>query len=626
MDRRLTTVIAADMVGYSALIGADEEGTLAALRFIRSEIIDPLLVKHNGRVANTAGDSLLIEFSSTVEAVRCAVAIQTGVERCESGLVKGRGIKFRIGVNVGDVVAQGDDLLGDGINVAARLESLAPSGGIVLSRSVRDHIRDKLDPELVDLGLIRIKNIARPVHAFQLLLDGQKPMRVARDNGDRGGNRIRYALVATCLAIVIAGATLWFRPGSDVVPADPEKMLYDPKQQPSIAVLAFDNLTGDPDQEHVSDGLSEDIISALARLPDMIVIARNSSFSFKGEPVDVRKVAEELSVQYVLEGSLQQSDETLRITAQLIDAVSGRHVWSRKFDRPREDFFAVKDEITGLIIAELNSELLEGDGYWSGINGFKSMGLWYAARKAISQGRSWTPAGVRNGIEITREVLSQDPDSVWAHGWLALNLATTARLGWVEDRKAAFETAEIHAKKAISLDETYPDGYMALSWVRIAQNRLDEAIALGETALDLSPGDAGVLAILAIYYQKDMQTDRSIELFRRAIRIDRKAAGWVWENYGETLVMAGEYDLALTVYAEGLKYSEGFIEAEIYLGQAIAFDGLGRDAEAKDAIRLVLDTAPEITVQYLRSFQRYKDQDYKDRWLATLKRLGIPEG
>ncbi len=622
MDRKLTTVLAADVAGYSALVGADEEGTLAAFRAIRSDVIDPLLEKHNGKVANTAGDSLLIEFPSTVEAVRCAVAIQTGIADCDSEAVRGKGLKFRIGINIGDVVAHGDDLLGDGVNIAARLENLAPSGGIVFSRNVRDQVRDKIDLQLTDLGRVRVKNIARPIHAFQLVLDGQQPMRVA------GGNRrrITYTLAAACLAVAIGVGALWFGSGSDIATADPVRMLYDPLQEPSIAVLAFDNLTGDPEQEHVSDGLSEDIISALARIPDIVVIARNSSFTYKGSPVDVRQIAEELSVQYVLEGSLQQSDRTLRITAQLIDAVSGRHIWSQKYDRPRSDFFAVRDEITDRIIAELNSQLREGDGYWSNLDGFKSMDLWIMARKAISQGRSWTPAGNRNGIGTTREILAQDPDSVWAHGWLALLLGTAARLGWVEDRSAAFKTAEIHAQRAISLDRTYPDGYIALSWIRIAQNRLPEAITLGETALGLAPGDSGIMAMLAIYYQKDMQAERSIELFERAIRIDRKAPGWMWENYGEALIMAAKYDLALPVYSEGLKYSEGFILAEIHLGRAVAFDALGRGADAKDAIGKALLNAPQITVQYLRKFQRYKDQDYKDRWLATMKRLGVPQG
>ena len=619
MARKLTTIVAADIAGFSRLVGVDEEGLLARLRAIRAEITDPLIARHGGRIANTAGDSLLVEFPSTVEAVRCAIAVQDAVRDREDALPEDRRIRFRIGVNLGDVIAEGADLLGDGVNVAARLEALAPPGGIVMSRSVRDQMRDRLKVSLHDLGDIRVRNIARPIRAFQVAQDGQPPIRPPR-----GGLRRALAAALVALIVVSAGA-YWWAQRPDFAPADPEKMTYAPDEQPSIAVLAFDNLTGDPQQEYLSDGISEDIIAELARLPGVLVIARNSSFVYKGEPVDIRKIAEEQSVRYVLEGSLQQSEDVIRVTAQLVDAISGHHVWAKKFDRPRREFFTLRDGIVHEIIAELNRNLIDAGGGWRGARLFDSIDTWLLARKAVWRSRQWNRADNRIAIALAHQILATEPDSAWAHMELAFRHATIGRLGWTDDRRAALGQAEIHAEKAVELDPGFEGGHISLAWIRLAQGRLAEGIAEGEKALALAPGDSVTLGILALVYQKDMQADRAIELFQRAVRVDGRSAGWVWENYGEALLMAGRHAAAVPVYLRGLENSRGFIATEIHLGLAVAYDALGKAEDARRAIGDAVMATPDVTVAYMRNFQRYKDQAYKDRWLATLARLGLPE-
>ncbi len=361
MDRRLAAIVAADVAGFSRLVGTDEEGTLAELRAHRAELIDPLLAQHNGRVANTAGDSLLIEFPSAVDAVRCAIALQDGMRARSSDVAEDRRIEYRIGVNVGDVVPDGEDLLGEGVNVAARLEGLAPPGGIVLSRSARDQVRDRMELNLADLGEVEAKNITRPVRAFQVLRDGEVPVQPV----DPGRRWALWRFAAAAAALLVAAWTWWQWIDPEISPADPANMAFALPDKPSIAVLAFDNLSGDPDQEFVSDGISEDITSALARIPQLFVIARNSAFSYKGMPVKIQRIAEELGVRYVLEGSVQRDGDRLRVTALLIDAVQGHHLWSERYDRDITDLFAVKDEITREIASNLNVKLALGNTEWA---------------------------------------------------------------------------------------------------------------------------------------------------------------------------------------------------------------------------------------------------------------------
>lgn len=617
MERKLTTIVAADVVGYSTLIGVDEEGVIRTLRNRKKNVVEPLLEQHAGRLANTAGDSLLIEFPSSVEAVRFAETMQAEMARLNQA--EKSGIVFRIGVNVGDVVVEGEDLLGGGVNIAARLEGLAPPGGIVLSQTAHDQIRDRLDLRLEDMGEVSVKNIARPIRAFRILAEGEAHS--VKPAVKRAAGKPLIAGVAV-LTILFASAAFWFISRPDLPPADPNRMAYELTDVPSIAVLAFHNLTGDATQNHVSDGLSDDIIAGLARLAGVVVVAQNSSFVYKDQPTPIPQIAEELSVQFILEGSVQQSDKTLRITARLVDAVSGHYVWTRKYDRPRSDFFAIRDEITNEIISELNANIVGGV---SAASEFESMDNWYTARRSLWHALKWTPEDNKISSELAEEVLRAEPGSIWALARLAFNHASAVRLRWSDDPAASLQLAEEYALRAVELDRDSPSAHGSLSWVRITQNRVSDAITSGETALQLSPSGAILHGFLGLYLQKDMQAERAIEHFGRAVRSDIHAPGWLWENYGEALLMVGDHEGAVSIYLTGLENAQGFVASESWLGLAIAYDAVGDAEKAATAIENSVAKFPRMSVDFMEKFQRYKDQEYKERYLATLRRLGVPE-
>ena len=314
-ERRLAAILAADVAGYSRLMGADEEATLAQLKFHRKELVDPKIREHRGRIVKTTGDGMLIEFASVVDAARCAVEIQRGMAECNAEVSQDRRIEFRIGINVGDVIFENEDIFGDGVNIAARLESIAEPNGIIISEDAYRQVRDKLDVSFEDGGVQQLKNIARPVGVYRAKLD--RPSR----------------LVSTLKL--------------------PDK--------PSIAVLPFQNMSGDPEQEYFADGISEDLITALSKLSQLFVIARNSSFSFKGKNVHVGEVARNLGVRHVLEGSVRKSGNRVRVTAQLVDVNSGGHLWAERFDRELTDIFAVQDDVTSQIVAALAVSLAPRD-------------------------------------------------------------------------------------------------------------------------------------------------------------------------------------------------------------------------------------------------------------------------
>lgn len=339
-DRRLAAILAADVAGYSLLMGADEEGTLQQLKAHRKELVDPKITEHRGRIVKTTGDGMLVEFASIVDAVRCAVDIQRSMLERNAKVPAESRIQFRIGINVGDIISDDNDIYGDGVNVAARLEALAEPGGICVSRNVHDQVRDKLGFSFEDMGEQTVKNIARPIGVHRIEL--------AEDSGSTG--------VKSTAAV-------------------PKPELAN-SSRPSLAVLPFANISGDPEQEYFADGISEDIITGVSKLRWFFVIARNSSFVYKGKATDVKRVARELGVRYVLEGSVRKAGNRVRITAQLIDASTGNHIWADRYDGDLADVFALQDEITNKVVAAIEPRLLEAEGIRSQNRSPDDIGAW----------------------------------------------------------------------------------------------------------------------------------------------------------------------------------------------------------------------------------------------------------
>ena len=375
VQRRLSAILAVDMVGYSRLIGADEEGTIERQRAHRAELIDPQIANQGGRIVKTMGDGLLVEFASVVDAVKCAVAVQSGMAEREAEVPDQRRIQYRVGVNLGDIVIDGDDILGDGVNIAARLEGLAEPGGVCVSAKVFEEIGNKLDVAFEDLGPQEVKNIATPVRAYRVTL-----------------NRV---------------------PSTPIAAASPVHL-----EKPSIAVLPFDNMSGDPEQEFFSDGLAEDIITALSKIERMRVIARHSTFAYKGQALDLRRIAGELGVRYVLEGSVRRGGDRLRITAQLIDADDGSHLWAERYDRPVDDLFDIQDEITKEIVTSLRVKLTDGEEARVWARGTNNIDAWQFSVRAMELFREFTPSGYLEARELAERAVELDPD--YAHAWAAL--------------------------------------------------------------------------------------------------------------------------------------------------------------------------------------------------------------
>ena len=338
IERKLSAILAADVAGYSRLMGIDEEGTLSRLTVHRRDVFDPSIVRNRGRIVKTTGDGLLAEFTSVVDAVRCAVEVQTDMASRNSGEAEDRRIAFRIGINVGDIVEQDGDIFGEGVNIAARLEGIAEPGGICVSARVQEDAAGRVDLTFEDMGEQALKNIARPVHAFRL--------------------RVEQPAI----------------PGAATHPPSPDK--------PSIAVLPFQNMSGDPEQEYFGDGIAEDIITALSKLRGFFVIARNSTFAYKGKAPNIRQVARELGVRYVLEGSVRKAGERLRVTGQLIDATSGNHIWAERYDRPVADIFAVQDEITASVVAAIEPQLYAAENLRLQSKPPESLDAWGPVRSA----------------------------------------------------------------------------------------------------------------------------------------------------------------------------------------------------------------------------------------------------
>lgn len=621
-NRRLAAIVAADVAGYSRLVGADEEGTLQALRGHRTDLIDPLLADHAGRIANTAGDSLLIEFPSAVAAVRFAIAMQEGMAARNETVPAEQRIEFRIGINVGDVVTEGDDLLGHGVNVAARLEALAPPGGICLSRTARDQVRDQLTLKMEDMGEVAVKNIDRPVRVFRLLGDGETP---ARGTPRRAGRPWLVAAAAVLLILVGGGGFYWWSGRPDIAPADPAKLAFPLPDKPSIAVLAFENLSGDPKQDYVSDGLSEDIIAALSRLPSLFVIARNSSFIYKGKPVKVQQVAEELGVRYLLEGSVQRSGEKLRVSAQLIDALSGHHLWSETYDRVVTELFAVKDDITLNIVSSLQVELTEGKRAELSRHDTNNLQAWLLYQEGQGHHFRFTKEDTATAQDIYRQVLELDPGYVSVYVSLAWTHINNARFKWSATPERSFQRGVELAEKALGLDPDSSHVHNLLNGVHLYRGEHDLAIEAGRKALALDPNNYDAAATLALALLKAMQPDQSIAHFKLAMRLSPYYPSWILENLGEAYVMAEQCGDAIDTYQKVLTRKPGAsIAGESYLGLALCYDAQGREGEAREAIAKAVETYPRYTVSHLRGWLLYKDPVYLERYLATVSRLGLP--
>ena len=586
-NRRLAAIVAADIAAYSRLIGQDEEGTLRALRAHRTELIDALIVQHGGRIANTAGDSLLLEFPSAVDAVRCAIAVQEGMAVRNGEIEADRRIAFRIGINVGDVVAEGKDLLGDGVNVAARLEGLCEPGGLCLSATAHDYVSGNVTAEFVDDGEHELKNIERPVHVWRW-------------------SKIEGAGTAD------AGA----------VPQPPAN-------KPSIAVLPFDNMSSEAEQEYFCDGVVEDIITELSKFRWLSVIARNSTFTYKGKTADVKSIGEELGARYVVEGSVRKAGERIRINAQLIDSGDGSHVWAERYDRQLTDIFDLQDEITQTLVATIEPELAAVERGRARNRPTEILGAWELLQKALWYRYRYTAEAYDTAESLLAESIALDPGFAAAHATMGWMCYARVIMGYSDDPEKHLQEGARCARTAIELDDREALAYCTLNAVQTMMTDYDSALTNIDHVIELNPNYAQAHMLRALTLV--LAADDDVEAIRQSAEMGMKLSPkdpMTWNSLmciGETYFDEGNLETAAKYFDSACQQPVTNYWPHISLATCLKL--LNREEEAKSALATALEMNPALSIAIIQRIVSDKIKS-KPNWqisLNALRELGLPE-
>jgi len=591
VERRLAAILAVDAAGYSRLMGEDEEGTLAALRAVRRELADPKIAEHRGRIVKTTGDGLLAEFASVVDAVRCAVEVQRELIARNAAIPAGRRIEFRMSVNVGDIIIEDGDIFGDGVNIAARLEALAEPGGICISAAAHEQVRDKLDFSFEDMGEQQVKNIARPVHAFAV---GVGP----RASGPH------------------AGGTPAVQPAAGLPLPD----------KPSLAVLPFQNLTGDAEQEYFVDGMVEEITTAIARLPWLFVIARNSAFTYKGKPVDVKQVAQELGVRYVLEGSVRKAGNRVRITGQLIDTATGAHIWADRFDGTFDDIFELQDQVASNVAGAIEPKLRQSEIERASRKPTANLTAYDLYLHALAQSYRYTEKGFAEAVVLARQALAIDPSYAPAAalvGWCRYQQRVQ---GWgalsdedvVEACRLAHQAIEAERDDADTIWQAAWTLFLLAGEAAIAAAALDRALAL-------NPNAAHAWSARGFIHAVRNQPEAAIEALERARRLSPfdPYSFFYASNIAAAHFTARRFEQAIE-WADHALHGQPRMVPAIRVKVA-ANAHLGHLDEARAELSRVLAIDPKLTIAGFRDVAHYLAPDFLELYVTGLRLAGLPE-
>ena len=564
--RRLAAILVADVVGYSRKMNENEEATLAALKSLWSDVVDPAIAKHRGREFKSVGDGKLVEFASAVDAVQCAIALQESSQQTE--------LQLRIGVHIGDVVADGDDMLGDGVNIAARLQREADAGGILISAAVNDQIRGKVRAVFADIGELNLKNIDQPLRALK-----------------------------------------WT--GAAAARAEPRPA---PR---SLAVLPFTNLSNDPEQEFFADGLVEDIITTLSKLSGLTVIARNSTFMYKHRQVDVREAAHALGVQFVLEGSVRKSGDRMRVAVQLVDARTGGNLWGERYDRNVDDIFALQDEITLIVATELQAQLTEGEQARLRYTVTRNVEAWTLYAQGMAHYRSgvMSPEGMGRARALWERALTLDPNSSVLHAMLANLRVADARMGWWDKREDAISIGAAHVRQALALDPCNADAHASSGMLLNLQRRFDEAEHAVRRALELAPGSADVAAYAAVVLTSAGAYAEAIAAIEKALRLSPTPPANYLGIQGNAYRLAGKFPEAIAAFKAYSDRSPGFGNLDL----AIIYQRQGRVSEARAEVTRALRARPNLSVSGFAAAQIRRDDESLAADLEALRAAGLPD-
>jgi len=678
VKRKLTAILSADVKGYSRLMGEDEKGTVRTLNEYK-EVMTGLIQHHHGRVVDSTGDNLMAEFASVVDAVECSVEIQKGLKTRNAELPENRRMEFRIGINLGDVIEEEERIYGDGVNIAARLESLSEAGGICISGKTYDEIKNKLPLGYKYLGEQTVKNITEPIRTYRVLMEPEAAGKVIgeKKTKPRQWQMATIGLVVAVIVVIVA-VVMWklytpsapkpevvpkekvtaaqperppatmppsaeVAPKEKVIPSSPgkvskpvtspppkeevaskEKMAFPLPDEPSIAVLPFVNMSEDPKQEFLSDGITEEITTALSKVRHLFVISRQSTFSYKGKPVKVKQVSEELGVRYVLEGSVQRSADRIRINAQLIDALTGRHIWAERYNRDLTDLFALQDEITMKILTAIRVKLTEGEHVSSSEKYFKGkqgLDCYLKILEGYKYREGYNVEDTRAARRIAEEAIAICPELPPAYVLLG---SVHQMEYWTSSGKSLQDSIEKGieaAQKALALDDSNASAHALLGDFYWLKREYDKAISEGERAIALAPGEA----VVHIMYAKNLvfagRSEEAIPLFQKAIRLNPVGTTNLYLNFGHALRMTGKFEEAVSAYRKSIQLSPDNILTHNSL--AATYSMMGREKEARAEAAEVIRINPKFSVDLFAKRQVYKDQSEINKLVDALRKAGL---
>jgi len=628
LERKLTAILCADVFGYSRLMGEHEEATLRTLTSYR-RLIDGLIQHHRGRFVNSAGDSVVAEFASVVDAVQCAVVIQTTLRAENANLPPDQRMEFRIGVNLGDVMVEGEQIYGDGVNVAARLESLAEPGGICISGKVHQEIKGKLTLGYEDLGSQQVKNIAETVRVFRVLMEAGGAVTPTRQRQGVAREYVRRGIFSIAGLAIIAATIIFVQhlslrpptPSASFPPAQPPALTLPDK--PSIAVLPFTNMSGDREQEYFSDGITDDLITALSRLPDLFVIARTSTFTYKGKAAKVQDIGRELGVAYVLEGSVRKAGDNVRITAQLVDASSGDHLWAEHYDRPLKDIFSLQDEIVRRIVTTLKLQLpLDTRWRYFAAQHTDNPEAYDDYLRGAEYVLTFSAEGISKAKEMFEKAIQLDPAFTDAYGWLGYTYFWSWYSQYSGDDPEMLDRAIRLEQTAIALDDAHAYAAHAnLCRFYPFKRQYEQAVTECQRAIELAPSYFNPYFWLAETSVRSGKPNEAIGFIEKTERLDPLHRVYWEAGRGEAYIVMGHYADAIPIFKAYFVWNPNVVWTHVW--QALAYSELGREQEAQGEAAEIMRISPHFSLKAEKERMSLQDEALEERYLADLRKAGL---
>lgn len=629
MKRRLAAVLHADVKGYSRLMGDDEVATVRTLTEYR-DVLRERVTAHGGRIVDTAGDGFLVDFPSVMDALDCALDFQKDIKNRNCELPENRRLEFRIGIDVGEVIEQGDKIFGDGVNTAARLEGLAEAGGICISGNAYEQVKKRLSLTYEYLGEKTLKNIGEPVRVYRVLMETKAPTNRVRVEGLNLRWLMNRAIFAAAVFLAMAtGLWVWQsyeRPASSTSEnrsVKMEKPVSAAPDTPSLAVMPFSNLSGDPDQEFLSDGITEEIITTLSKVPKLLVIASNSSFALKGKATNVQQVGRELRVRYVLEGSVRRSGDRVRVTAQLIDAETGHHLWAERYDQELKDILKLQEEITAQVVSAVQVKLTPGEKAWMKADKSPSLNLKALEKflQAMAYAGEQSEENNLRARSLLEEAITIDPDFSRAYAALARTYLLDIAMGWTEASHDSITKAETYAQKAISLDDSSDFAHLILGRIYLIKREHEAALREAQRTVSLNPNGADGLASLAHIQVFSGRPEESVALLEKAIRLNPITPSWYFSALGNAFLGMKRYDEAIEAYKKALQSRAGRFGVQVFL--AAAYSLAGRQVEARTAAEELQRLKPGFSVEKSTERLPYRNPADLARTIDALRAVGL---